>query len=483
MTTPSARALAESVHRGDRTATATVEAALTASHRAEATNALIEIFADSARARAAHLDNLPDNERARLPLAGVPVAIKDNFLYRDHRASCASNILDGFVAPYSATAVERLLAAGAIPIGRTNMDEFGMGSSSERSIFGPVRNPHDLSRSAGGSSGGSAAVVASDVVPLALGSDTGGSVRQPASFCGVTGFKPTWGRISRHGLVAFASSLDTVGVFGSCADDIALALEAIEGPDGRDGTCTTMSETGSEPRNTIRLGVPAWTSRAMAGIDEAVERVVRTTIRELSEQGVAEQREVDVPTLDLAVSAYYVCCTAEASTNLARFDGVRYGNRRGDGNLDQLYRQTRTEGFGPEVQRRILLGTYCLRRGALDAWYLRAARLRTVLSQVLDRALAECDVLALPTSPTTAFELGSRTEDPMAMIAADTLTTPASLAGLPAVSIPCGVVDSLPVGLQLIGRRGTDKRLLQVAAQLQASLEPRPLAPDRGASQ
>lgn len=396
------------------------------------------------------------------PLAGVPVAIKDNITTVDLPTTCASRLLEGYRPPYDATCVRRLRAADAIVFGKTNLDEFAMGSSTEFSAYGPTRNPHDRSRVPGGSSGGSAAAVAAGIVPLALGSDTGGSVRQPAAFCGVVGMKPTYGSVSRYGLVAFASSLDQVGTFGRTVDDAARLLEAIAGPDPRDATSRPAIADRADPATAAprRLGVVR--ECFPPSLDPAVAELCRRALERWERAGYTVT-EVSVPTLPYAVPTYYILATAEASANLARYDGVRYGVRAPDARtLDELYERTRSL-FGPEVKRRILLGTYVLSAGYYEAYYARALRVRARLTADMEAALREVDVLFLPTTPTPAFRLGERLDDPLAMYLADIFTVPANLAGMPAISIPIGRARGLPVGAQLVGRRGEDRRVLEVA--------------------
>jgi aspartyl-tRNA(Asn)/glutamyl-tRNA(Gln) amidotransferase subunit A len=396
------------------------------------------------------------------PLAGVPVAVKDNITTVDLPTTCASRLLDGYRPPYDATCIRRLRAADALVFGKTNLDEFAMGSSTEFSAFGPTRNPHDRTRVPGGSSGGSAAAVAAGIVPAALGSDTGGSVRQPAAFCGVVGLKPTYGRISRYGLVAFASSLDQIGVFGATVADAARVYAAIAGPDPRDATSLPEAAPPVDtPRASVRrIGVVR--ECFPPTLDSAVATLCRRAVERWQDAGI-EVVEVSVPSLPYAVPTYYILATAEASANLARYDGVRYGVRApGATQLDEVYERTRAL-FGPEVKRRIILGTYVLSAGYYEAYYARAQRMRARLTAELEAALREVDALFLPTAPTPAFRLGERLDDPLAMYLADVFTVPANLAGLPALSFPVGRAGVLPVGGQLVGRRGDEATVITLA--------------------
>ncbi|MBT8478818.1 MAG: Asp-tRNA(Asn)/Glu-tRNA(Gln) amidotransferase subunit GatA, partial [Gemmatimonadetes bacterium] len=406
-------------------------------------------------------------------------------------ATCSSRILENFVSPYDATVTERLQAAGAIIVGRTNMDEFAMGSSTENSIHGPGRNPWDPARACGGSSGGSAAAVAAGLVPLALGSDTGGSIRQPASFCGVVGMKPTYGRVSRWGLVAFASSLDQIGPFGRSVADCAAMLGVIAGHDPRDST--SLSEPASFPGTPpgesldgrvegLTIGLPS-EYFVEEGVDPGVLDRVREAIAELEEAG-ARFVPISLPHTQHTIATYYLIATAEASSNLARFDGVRYGRRAENvKDLQDLYQRSRSEGFGAEVKRRILLGTYVLSAGYYDAYYGKAQRVRTLIRRDFDRVFEDVDVVLTPATPTPAFPLGSKLDDPLAMYLADVLTVSANLAGVPAVSVPCGRdADGLPIGLQFVAPWGDEATLLRVARQFeQAHPWPRlaPLAGER----
>jgi len=399
-------------------------------------------------------------------LDGVPIAIKDNLIQEGEPCGCASRILEGFVAPYQGTQVARLRAAGAVIVGRTNMDEFAMGSSTENSARGPTRNPWDRERVPGGSSGGSAAAVAAGIVPAALGSDTGGSIRLPASLSGVVGLKPTYGRVSRYGLVAFASSLDQVGPLARTAADCALVLEAIAGHDPADSTSLRdpvphYTEALSGSVEGLRIGLPREFFEER-GADPAVLACVREAVAELERAG-ARAVEISLPHTRHAVATYYLIATAEASSNLARYDGVRYGRRAAASSLGEMYRRTRSEGFGPEVKRRILLGTYVLSAGYYDAYYRKAMKVRTLLRRDFEAAWDRCDAIVSPTSPEVAFRLGEKSKDPLRMYLSDIYTVSANLAGLPAVSVPCGFARALPVGLQLIGRALDEATLLRAA--------------------
>ncbi|HSK09828.1 MAG TPA: Asp-tRNA(Asn)/Glu-tRNA(Gln) amidotransferase subunit GatA [Vicinamibacterales bacterium] len=432
-------------------------------------HAFITVCADRALAAASRLDADPAR-LATLPLAGVPVAVKDNLCTRGLRTTAGSRMLDRFVPPYDATAVRRLEAAGAVVIGKTNCDEFGMGSSTEYSAFGPTRNPWDPARTPGGSSGGSAAIVAAGACPIGLGSDTGGSVRQPASFCGLVGVKPTYGRVSRYGLIAFASSLDQVGTFSRTAADAALVLQAIAGPDRSDATAASRpvpDYTAAIGRDAagVRVGVP----RGL--LEEGVDAEVRARFDEAIHalRGIGLQvRDVALPHARYAVAVYQLVATAEASANLARYDGVRYGFRApGDGSLAEMYAATRGDGFGAEVKRRIMLGTYALSAGYYEAYYGKAQRVRALIRHDFRAAFETVDIVALPTAPSAAFPLGERVNDPLRMYLADVFTAGPSLAGLPAVSVPCGTTsEGLPVGLQLVGRMFDEEGLLRVADAL-----------------
>jgi len=413
---------------------------------------------------------LVDRRRAdgsALPLAGVPVAIKDTLCTQGLTTTAASRMLDRFVPPYDATVVTRLRAAGAVVLGKTNCDEFAMGSSTENSAFGPTRNPWAPDRTPGGSSGGSAAAVAAHLAPVALGSDTGGSIRQPAALCGIVGLRPTYGRVSRYGLIAFASSLDQIGPMTGTVADAALMLSVIAGADRADATSSAAplaDYQGALGRGVhgLRIGVPA---RALApGVSSDVRTRFDAAIAALTSNGAAII-EIDLPHARYAIPVYYLIATAEASANLARYDGVRFGLRvePEDGSLDVMYRRTRGVGFGREVIRRIMLGTYALSAGYYEAYYEKAQRVRTLIRRDYEAALADVDAIATPTTPTAAFALGEKVNDPLAMYMADVLTVGASLAGLPAISVPCGLTDgSLPVGLQLTGRAFDEATLLAI---------------------
>ncbi len=407
-------------------------------------------------------------------LTGIPFVHKDIFCTNGIRTTCASRMLEHFVPPYDATVVDRLHAARAVSIGKANMDEFAMGSSNENSFFGPVRNPWDATRVSGGSSGGSAAAVAAGIVAFATATDTGGSIRQPAAFCGVTGIKPTYGRVSRWGMIAFASSLDCGGVIARSAEDCAHVLEHIAGHDRRDATSVDRPRDDyvaglASPLEGLRIGVAR--EYFGAGVDAGVGAQVHSALRELQKLG-AVLVDIELTHSNLAIPAYYVIAPAEASSNLSRYDGVRYGHRCDDPKtLEDLYTRSRSEGFGSEVQRRILVGTYALSAGYYDAYYLRAQRARRLIADDFSAAFEQVDLIAGPTAPTTAFKLGEKTSDPLAMYAADVNTVAVNLAGLPAISLPAGFAEGMPVGLQLIAPAFAETRLLNAAHQLQQATD------------
>ena len=401
-------------------------------------------------------------------LKGMTVAIKDNICTTGMRTSCGSKILENYQPQYDATAVERLKAAGAIIIGKTNMDEFAMGSSNENSVFGTVKNPWDVERVPGGSSGGSAAAVASGVVQASLGSETGGSVRQPASFCGIVGLKPTYGRVSRFGLVAFASSLDQIGIFGRTSKDVAKVLEVISGRDKNDATSADVevpeySSTLDSDISGKRIGVPR--ELFGEGLDEEVRDSVEKAIENYMKLGV-EIVDIELPHSKYSIAVYYIIATAEASSNLARFDGVRYGFRTENAkNLREMYMKTREEGFGEEVKRRIMLGTHVLSSGYYDAYYSKAQKVRTLLKNDFSNAFEKCDAILTPTAPTTAFKFGDKSDDPLAMYLNDIYTASANLAAIPGISIPCGLSsENLPIGMQLLGNNWSESLLLNLSS-------------------
>ncbi len=435
----------------------------------DALNAFISVTQEAALLEAERADaRLRAGERGAL--IGVPIAHKDIFCTAGQKTTCGSRMLANFVSPYDATVVERLRAAGAVMLGKTNMDEFAMGSSNETSYFGPVRNPWDVARVPGGSSGGSAAAVAARLAPAATATDTGGSIRQPAALCGVTGLKPTYGRVSRFGMVAFASSLDQGGLLTVSAEDAALLLAAMAGFDERDSTSVELpvpdyTASLEEPLKGLKIGLLQ--EFFDQGLDREIEQRIRGALDVLRLEG-ATLKEVSLPNLPLSVPTYYVVAPAECSSNLARFDGVRYGYRceRARDLLD-LYQRSRGEGFGAEVKRRIMVGTYVLSAGYYDAYYLKAQRVRALISADFARAFHEVDVLIGPTTPTAAFELGAKTGDPVTMYLNDIYTIGANLAGLPAISVPCGFVQGLPVGMQIIGPHFSEPRLLNVAHRYQ----------------
>jgi aspartyl-tRNA(Asn)/glutamyl-tRNA(Gln) amidotransferase subunit A len=450
----------------------------------KAVDALLVILADRALSRARDLDRRLAAGEPAPALAGVPVVVKDVMHVEGLPTTCGSRILEGYRPPYSATAVARLEQAGAIILAKSNMDEFAMGSSTERSAFKPTRNPWDPSRVPGGSSGGSAAAVAAGMAPLALGSDTGGSIRQPAAFCGVSGLKPTYGRVSRYGLVAFASSLDQIGPFARDARDLALACSVVSGHDPHDATSSghpapDLTAALAAGLDGLRVGIPR--SFLSRGVEPATLARFEEATAALAGLG-ARLLDVELPHLPHAVAAYYLVATAEASSNLARFDGVRYGLRAsGATELRALYGGTRDAGFGPEVKRRIILGTFALSAGYYDAYYLRAQKVRSLVRRDFERAFESCDLVATPTTPAPAFRFGEKTEDPLQMYLEDIFTVPANLAGIPALSLPCGLATGLPVGLQLLARPFDEATLLRAGAGFQRATRHHELRPPLGA--
>jgi len=435
-----------------------------------ALNAYLYIDREGALAAAAQVDKRVAASEV-LPLAGVPIGVKDNLCTRGVRTTCASRILEGYIPPYDAHVVQRLRDAGAVAVGKLNLDEFAMGSSNENSAFGPVKNPWDTARTPGGSSGGSAAAAALALGAATLGSDTGGSVRQPASYCGVTAIKPTYGRVSRYGLIAFASSLDQVGPIARSTQDAARVLQVIAGRDARDATSADVpvpdyvAECGKDLKG-LRVGVVR-NEGLTAACDASVKAAFESAVTRLTELG-CEVVEVELPHQHYALSVYYIAANAEASSNLARFDGMRYGLRVTGDNLQSTYQRSRAAGFGAEVKRRIMLGTYVLSAGYYDALYLKAQKVRTLISQDYAAAFQRCDVLLTPTAPTPAFVLGA-VKDPMAMYSQDIFTLPASLAGVPAISVPCGLSpEGLPLGLQAVAPAFEEARLVRFGHAFEA---------------
>jgi len=430
-------------------------------------NAFLAVAKENALARAETVQARIDAGEALSPLAGVPVALKDNISTAGLKTTCASKMLAGYMPVFDATAVEKLERAGMVVVGKLNMDEFAMGGSSETGAFGPVRNPWDTSRVAGGSSGGSAAAVAAREIPLALGSDTGGSIRQPCAFCGVTGVKPTYGSVSRYGLIAYASSLDQIGPVGRDIDDCAALLSVISGSDDRDSTCVIerpfdFTEVYQERLDGLRLGLPR--NYFAGGIDEDVKNAVLSAARELEAAG-AHIEEFEMPLMDYMIPAYYVIACAEASSNLSRYDGLKYGHRNAEAKtLSEVYRMSRSEGFGLEVKRRILLGSFALSSGYYDAYYKKALQVRSLIKDAYDRLFERFDAIVSPVAPTTAYRLGENIDDPMKMYMGDIYTVSVNLAGLPAVALPCGFDGrGLPVGFQLVGTAFSEKKLVRAA--------------------
>jgi aspartyl-tRNA(Asn)/glutamyl-tRNA(Gln) amidotransferase subunit A len=470
-----ARETAAAVRGGERTARSVVEEHLTVIEAREPElHAFNLVMSDAALDAADAVDAAVARGEDPGPLAGVPVALKDNLCTRGIPTTCSSKILEGWEPPYTATVVDRVRDAGGIPIGKTNLDEFAMGSSTENSAFGATRNPHDTSRVPGGSSGGSAAAVAAGFAPLALGSDTGGSIRQPAALCGVVGVKPTYGRVSRYGLIAFASSLDQIGPMTKTVRDCALLYRIVAGRDPCDSTTVELPQPVEIPEREdlkgLRVGVPRELNEA-EGIEPGVKEVVERAVELCRELG-AEVGETSLPrSVEYGMPCYYLIAPAEASSNLARYDGVRYGLRvEGTDGVRAMYERTRDAGFGDEPKRRIMLGTYALSAGYYEAYYGQAQKVRTVIADEHAAAFRDFDVLVSPTSPTVAFKLGEKAENPLAMYLSDVLTIPSNMAGLPGLSIPCGLSDGLPIGLQLIGPQFSENTLFHVGHALERAI-------------
>ena len=440
-------------------------------------NAYITVDAEKSLAQAKAADDLLASGNAT-PLTGIPLAQKDIFCAKGWLTTCGSRMLDNFISPYDATVIERFNAAGAVILGKTNMDEFAMGSSNENSYFGAVKNPWDMARVPGGSSGGSAAAVAALMAPAATGTDTGGSIRQPAALCNLTGLKPTYGVVSRYGMIAYASSLDQGGPMARSAQDCALLLDAMAGFDERDSTSLDRPRENyardlDKPLAGLKIGLPKefFGASERSGCSPEVMQLVEAAIAEYRKLG-AETVEVSLPNMELSIASYYVIAPAEASSNLSRFDGVRYGYRAPEyADLDDMYAKSRTQGFGTEVKRRILIGTYVLSHGYYDAYYLQAQRIRRLIANDFVEAFKQCDVIMGPTSPSTAFRLGEKASDPVQMYLSDIYTIAVNLAGLPGMSIPCGFANGLPAGLQLIGDYFSEARLLNAAHRYQLATD------------
>jgi len=479
MTWPPLVELAADVNERNRSAREVVDDSLRRIGEASALGAFLHVDSEGAR-NAADAVDAQVAAGASLPLAGVPIAIKDNLCTRGVPTTCGSRMLRTFVPPYDATAVARLRAAGAVIVGKTNCDEFAMGSSNENSAFGPVHNPWDKERAPGGSSGGSAAAVSAGLVPIALGSDTGGSIRQPAAFCGTVGLKPTYGRVSRYGLVAFGSSLDQIGPLANRVEDAARITAVMAGADPHDATCSNdpvpdLLSQLEGPVTGLRVGLPR--EYLGAGIDPCVSAAVQTAADRLVAAG-ATVSDISLPHTSYAIPAYYVVATSEASSNLARFDGIHYGARAPADPLDQTYERSRTEGLGAEVRRRILLGTFSLSSGPYDAYYDRAMRVRTLIRRDFEAAFQQVDILLSPVGPTPAFRLGEKTTDPIEMYLADVLTVSANLAGIPGLAVPETIAAfegaRLPIGVQLMGPMWSEPRLLAVGRCLERTRGPLP---------
>lgn len=437
-------------------------------------NSFISIERQKAMEQAQMLDKLPQERKNELPLLGIPIAVKDNICTKGIKTTCGSQMLQNFIPPYDAAVVEMLRNAGAIIVGKANMDEFAMGSSTETSFSGITRNPVDPERIPGGSSGGSAAAVSAGFVPCALGSDTGGSIRQPCSHCGVVGLKPTYGRVSRYGLVAFASSLDQIGPIASDVRDIGLLLSVISEKDKRDSTCAgnAFVNDSSIYNNNIKgmkIGLPV--EYFGEGLSDEVRNQLTALLEKMKSAG-AQAIEISLPHVQYAIAAYYIVCTAEASSNLARYDGVKYGLRDMSGKtLLDMYTETRQKGFGAEVKRRIMLGTYVLSSGYYDAYYLKAARIRTLIARDFDNAFQKCDVIMSPVTPTPAFKIGEKSNDPLQMYLTDIYTVSANLAGIPGISVPCTSINGLPVGVQFMAPQWREDLIIKAGFSAQSMVE------------
>ncbi|MDD2724660.1 MAG: Asp-tRNA(Asn)/Glu-tRNA(Gln) amidotransferase subunit GatA [Methylovulum sp.] len=461
--------LAQGLRSGDFTSVELTQHFLQRIRQYPELNAYITITEDSALQAAGAADQRLATGDTGL-LTGIPIAHKDIFCTLGVKTSCGSKILDNFIAPYNATVVEKFKLAGAVTLGKVNMDEFAMGSSNETSFYGPVRNPWDTQTVPGGSSGGSAAAVAAGLAVAATGTDTGGSIRQPAAFCGITGLKPTYGRVSRYGMIAYASSLDQGGPMTRSAEDAAILLQTMAGFDPKDSTSADVAVPDylaslDQPLAGLKIGLPK--EFFAEGLDNGIASVLQTALAEYQKLG-AELVDISMPNLNVAIPTYYVIACAESSANLSRYDGVRFGHRcENPADLTDLYTRSRGEGFGKEVKRRILMGTYALSAGYYDAYYLKAQKVRRLISDDFQKALAQVDVIMSPVAPTTAFGIGAKMDDPIAMYLADIYTIAINLAGLPAMSIPAGFSGGMPVGLQLIGKHFAEDRLLNIAHQYQ----------------
>jgi aspartyl-tRNA(Asn)/glutamyl-tRNA(Gln) amidotransferase subunit A len=429
-------------------------------------NAFISLQIDAAQKRAEELDSLPLYKKKEKPLLGIPIAVKDNICTKNVPTTCASKMLENYIPPYNATVIDSIEKAGGIIIGKTNLDEFAMGSTSETSSYGVPRNPHNPEYIPGGSSGGSAVAVASHCVPISLGSDTGGSIRQPGSHCGVIGLKPTYGRVSRYGLIAFASSLDQIGPFANHTSDIGLILSVIAGEDKRDSTCCGIpfENNSNLYKNSLEgmtIGIPK--EYFGDGLEKSVRNAITAVIDKLSHTG-AKFIDVSLPNVQYAVATYYIICTAEASSNLARYDGVKFGRRATPAkSLIDMYKKTRQEGFGAEVKRRIMLGTYVLSSGYYDAYYLKAAKVRTLITKDFENVFEKCDAVISPVTPSPAFKIGERCDDPLQLYLTDIYTVSTNLSGIPGISIPCGKEDERPIGVQFMAPKWREDTLITIA--------------------